>query len=356
MYAPPMSLNEVPTEKPNALLSADRIFREVPQGLQHSMAIVYLIIWYISSGATLFSNKYILNIFEGDAFSLAMNQLILSILTSFIQMQIINKLSPQIHKTSPSIKNIFQDMIFIGAFRCSTVVLGLLAIKYIVVSFVATIKASSPLFTVIISRIVLGEKTGHWTKFSMIPITIGLSLCSSFELSFNIIGFLCALGTNFFECLQNVYSKVLISGDRHRYTAIELQFWASLMACVFQLPILLYNVDVLSAMGSTSLSLFLIYVLNGISYHIQAFSAYAVMAYISPITHSVANTVKRALLIWLSVLIFKNPVTFLSGFGTLIVIFGVIMYNEARDMDKKPGISSNLVNDNSPIITTRRDV
>ncbi|CAF1226857.1 unnamed protein product, partial [Didymodactylos carnosus] len=57
----------------------------------------------------------------------------------------------------------------------------------------------------------------------------------------------------------------------------------------------------------------------------------------------VANTVKRALLIWLSVLIFHNPVTFLSGFGTLIVIFGVILYNEARDLEKKTIEQSTLI-------------
>lgn len=130
-----------------------------------------------------------------------MNQLILSILTSFIQIHIMKMLSTQTHKSSssPSVKSIFQDMIFIGAFRCATVIFGLLALKYIVVSFVATVKASSPLFTVIISRIMLGEKTGHWTNCSMIPITIGLALCSSFESSFNILGFMCALGTNVFE-------------------------------------------------------------------------------------------------------------------------------------------------------------
>ena len=34
---------------------------------------------------------------------------------------------------------------------------------------------------------------------------------------------------------------------------------------------------------------------------------------------SVANTVKRALLIWISVIIFKNTITFYSGLGTMIV-------------------------------------
>jgi len=74
-------------------------------------------------------------------------------------MQISNKFSNRIHRSSPFVKNAFRDMIFIGAFRSVTIVLGLISLKYIAVSFVATIKSSSPLFTVVISRIVLGEKT-----------------------------------------------------------------------------------------------------------------------------------------------------------------------------------------------------
>lgn len=46
--------------------------------------------------------------------------------------------------------------------------------------------------------------------------------------------------------------------------------------------------------------------------------------------YSVANTTKRALLIWLSVIIFGNPVTFQSWLGTGIVILGVFLYNKAR--------------------------
>jgi hypothetical protein len=43
-------------------------------------------------------------------------------------------------------------------------------------------------------------------------------------------------------------------------------------------------------------------------------------------------------------------VTFLSGIGTLIVIFGVIIYNGGRDPEKKPGI---LKLDSAPVITWR---
>jgi len=69
------SLTEIIPEKANVLLSPERLLLEVPQGLYHTMAIVMLIIWYISSGATLFSNKYILSHLNGDALSLGIRRI-----------------------------------------------------------------------------------------------------------------------------------------------------------------------------------------------------------------------------------------------------------------------------------------
>lgn len=46
-----------------------------------------------------------------------------------------------------------------------------------------------------------------------------------------------------------------------------------------------------------------------------------------------ANTVKRAFLIWMSVILFGNSVTLLSGLGTIIVIAGVVIYNKVKHYD-----------------------
>ena len=40
-------------------------------------------------------------------------------------------------------------------------------------------------------------------------------------------------------------------------------------------------------------------------------------------------------MIWLSVILFGNPVTFLSGLGTMVVIIGVLVYNKAREVDAR---------------------
>ena len=87
----------------------------------------------------------------------------------------------------------------ISFFRFTTVVLGLVALKFVAVSFTETIKSSAPIFTVLIAYLLLREKTGIYVMLSLIPIMSGLALCSAYELSFNVQGFIAALSTNITE-------------------------------------------------------------------------------------------------------------------------------------------------------------
>jgi len=64
----------------------------------------------------------------------------------------------------------------------------------------------------------LDEHTGLFVYLSLIPVMVGLALCSTNEISFDPRGFIAAMATNVTECLQNVYSKMLISGDNFKYT------------------------------------------------------------------------------------------------------------------------------------------
>lgn len=49
---------------------------------------------------------------------------------------------------------------------------------------------------------------------------------------------------------------------------------------------------------------------------------------------SVSNTVKRAVLIWLSVLVFGNEVSVLGAVGTIMVTCGVFLYQKAKNQQK----------------------
>lgn len=52
---------------------------------------------------------------------------------------------------------IFSHQFLFYIFRFATVILGLVALNYVAVSFTETIKSSAPLFTVLISRCILGK-------------------------------------------------------------------------------------------------------------------------------------------------------------------------------------------------------
>ena len=182
--------------------------------------------------------------------------------------------------------------------------------------------------------VISGQTTGVYVKLSLLPVMGGLALCSANELSYNLIGFLAALTTNISECCQNVYSKMLISGEGFKLNPAELQFYTSVASLAVTIPTAVLLMD-WSKVVHTDTTMFLCLVINGVFFHFQTISAYVLMDYISPVTHSVANTGKRAVLIWSSIILFGNPVTTLSALGTLVVILGVFLYNIALEVDTK---------------------
>lgn len=223
-------------------------------------------------------------------------------------------------------------LVMVGCLRFTTLLFGLIALWFAPVSFAETVKSGAPVFTVLLAKIVLGESSSILVILSLVPVVLGLVICSTFELSFNVSALIAALATNISECLQNVFSKKLLVSDR--LDPHHLQLLTSVSSLVIQVPCLLFLVDFghLFETISSDSNLLLSYVLNGVCFHCQSLSEYMLLSQISPVTHSVANTTKRALLILLSVLTFGNEVTPQSWLGTLIVFFGVYLYNRARNI------------------------
>ena len=102
--------------------------------------------------------------------------------------------------TSQTSKAFFsKDAIVIGCLRFTTVYLGLYALKFVEVSFTETVKSTAPAFTLLLSALILGEKTSMAVKLSTLPVMGGLALCSATEAKFNFSGFFFALSTNLSE-------------------------------------------------------------------------------------------------------------------------------------------------------------
>lgn len=312
--------------------------RTADEGLMRSRPLLFLILWYFFSFTTILLNKHILSTLEGDTALLAMSQMTLTCVLGCLQMyyplgMALENDSPKgAVQTKP--KEFWKNMFVVGSMRFSTVLLGLVALEYVAVSFTETVKSSAPIFTVLIARLVIGEKTSLIVNLSLIPIMGGLALASLTELSFHILGFAAALGTNLSECLQNVLSKLLISHSTYKYSPAELQCFTALASMVVQLPTSAFLMDFSRVSRTFNWDMLIALLFNGVSFHLQTMTAYVLMSFISPVTHSVANTVKRAFIIWLSILVFGNKITPGSGIGTMIVICGVFIYNKAQGISK----------------------
>ncbi|XP_051524755.1 solute carrier family 35 member E2A-like [Myxocyprinus asiaticus] len=311
---------------------------EADSGVWSSRALVFLVLWYFFSFCTLFLNKYILSLLEGEPSMLGAVQMLSTTVIGSVKMFVPCPLYQHKSRTEyPA--NFLIIMLFVGLMRFTTVVLGLVSLKNIAVSFAETVKSSAPIFTVIMSRLILGEYTGFWVNLSLIPVMAGLALCTATEISFNMLGFSAALSTNIMDCLQNVFSKKLLSGDKYKFSPPELQFYTSAAAVVMLIPAWIFLMDI-PGLGKSeqnfklSQDVVLLLLFDGALFHLQSVTAYALMGRISPVTFSVASTVKHALSIWLSIIVFSNPITAVSAVGTVMVFVGVLLYNKAKRMQR----------------------
>uniref|UniRef100_A0A8C2L8P3 Solute carrier family 35 member E2B n=1 Tax=Cyprinus carpio TaxID=7962 RepID=A0A8C2L8P3_CYPCA len=312
---------------------------EAQAGVWSSRALSYLTLWYFFSFCTLFLNKYILSLLEGEPSMLGAVQMLSTTVIGCVKMFVPCPLYHHKSRTEYP-PNFLMTMLFVGLMRFTTVVLGLVSLKNVAVSFAETVKSSAPIFTVIMSRLILGEYTGFWVNLSLVPVMAGLALCTATEVSFNMLGFSAALSTNIMDCLQNVFSKKLLSGDKYRFSPPELQFYTSAAAVIMLIPAWIFLMDLpLMGKGDRSFRLsqdiVLLLLFDGVLFHLQSVTAYALMGRISPVTFSVASTVKHALSIWLSIIVFSNPITLVSAAGTLMVFLGVLLYNKAKQMQRE---------------------
>ncbi|TKS77214.1 Solute carrier family 35 member E2 [Collichthys lucidus] len=311
---------------------------ETESGVWNWRSMIYLALWYFFSFCTLFLNKYILSLLEGEPSMLGAIQMLSTTIIGCLKMFVPCCLYQHKSRTEYP-PNFIMIMLFVGVMRFTTVVLGLVSLKNVAVSFAETVKSSAPIFTVIMSRLILGEYTGLWVNLSLFPVMAGLALCTATEISFNMLGFSAALSTNIMDCLQNVFSKKLLSGDTYRFSPPELQFYTSAAGIIMLIPawVFLLDIPVIGKSGRSfivSQDIILLLLFDGALFHLQSVTAYALMGRISPVTFSVASTVKHALSVWLSILVFSNQVTILSAIGTVLVFIGVFFYNKARQIQR----------------------
>jgi len=206
------------------------------------------------------------------------------------------------------------------------------------VSFAQTVKAAEPVFTCVLSYLVLGT-VFKWQVYSaLLPIILGVSIASLKELSFTYKALYGALASNVAFASRAVLSKATMDKPvGENMDAPNLYGILTIIAFVLSLPFALYyEGGQFAAAWAKSTAVvgapWLIrqMALDGMYYYLYNEVAFITLNQVSPITHSIANTIKRVCIILATVLVFGNKLTPLGALGSSIAVAGTFLYSAAK--------------------------
>jgi len=221
----------------------------------------------------------------------------------------------------------------LGVLHAAGFLLTNMSLGSVSVAFTHTVKATEPFFSVALSPSILGEVPTWGILGSLFPIVAGVAIASATEASFTWFGFLTAMGSNLALQSRNVLSKKLLKRGSETVDNINLFSLMTIAAFLFMVPMTFavegwkLTVPMVQASGWTVHELAYQLVMSGICRCGDVLASYMILNRVSPVSHSVGNCVKRAVVIIMSVVVFKTPMSFLNILGTAMALTGVMVYS-----------------------------
>lgn len=206
----------------------------------------------------------------------------------------------------------------------------------VAISFTHVVKALEPFVNVLASAVILRSVFPIPVYISLLPVVGGVIMASVTEISFTWTGFLAAMLSNFAFTARNIFSKISMN-DKTSYkhmTPANLFAVLTILSTLLLLPVSLVLeapklhqgwLVATSKMSSFRLMSWLL--TSGLFFYLYNEVAFYALDSVHPVTHSVGNTMKRVVIIFTSLLVFKNPITPANAIGSAIAIGGVLLYS-----------------------------
>ncbi|KAI9184107.1 hypothetical protein H9P43_003160 [Blastocladiella emersonii ATCC 22665] len=272
----------------------------------------------------------------------------------------------------------------LGGHMCAS-----MAMARVPVAFVHTVKALSPLFTVVVSRVGWGVKYPARVYVALVPLMAGVVLACTFgkaSMAFNPIGFTFAALSTVIFVMQSIVSKRILSASADAVAAaaarrspspnfadtllpksfssalsgkdsllptsttshtngtvkldkVNIMYHSSLLAFLCTVPMWLSS-DMRPLLFGTPSSptsevivdrrLVLLFLLNGLSHFSQALMSVSILARVSTVTYSIVSLLKRIVVIVAAILWFGDSVSGTQAVGVTLTFVGLWMYQRAK--------------------------
>lgn len=213
------------------------------------------------------------------------------------------------------------------------------------VSFGQIVKAGEPVFAAATNALLLKDIDHPVVYAALLPIIAGVGLASLKELSFTWTALIAASLANQAAAFKNVVSKGVMSkpwakalGPQNTYSVVTI------LALVATLPLVaIFDLKDFAAVydqvlkAGTGKDVLKYSLLSGLTFYVYNEASFLALEKLSPVTHSVANTLKRVVIIVASCIVFKTPMSLLGGIGSAIAVAGTLLYSLAKKSYSKKG-------------------
>uniref|UniRef100_A0A0E0H8T9 Sugar phosphate transporter domain-containing protein n=1 Tax=Oryza nivara TaxID=4536 RepID=A0A0E0H8T9_ORYNI len=226
----------------------------------------------------------------------------------------------------------------LGAVFCASVVAGNVSLRYLPVSFNQAVGATTPFFTAVLAYAVAARREACATYAALIPVVAGVVIATGGEPSFHLFGFIMCIGATAARALKTVLQGILLSSEEEKLNPMELLGYMAPVAVVLLIPatfIMERNVlTMVTALAREDPSFIWILLCNSSLAYFVNLTNFLVTKHTSPLTLQVLGNAKGAVAVVVSILIFRNPVTFMGMLGYGITVAGVVLYGEAKKRSK----------------------
>ncbi|KAL0359564.1 UNVERIFIED_CONTAM: udp-uronic acid transporter 1 [Sesamum angustifolium] len=332
---------------------------------KHAVFITCLIIlWYSTNIGVLLLNKFLLSNY-GFAFPIFLTMCHMSAcaVLSYISIMFL-KIVPiqRIKSRSQFLRIATLSMVF-----CGSVVGGNISLKYLPVSFNQAVGATTPFFTALFAYLMTRKREAWATYTCLVPVVAGVVIASGGEPSFHLYGFIMCIGATAARAFKSVLQGVLLSNEGVEKVSVFLEtknerlhllltvnlykqnMHSSLqgkvelhefdavygpIAILVLLPAAIVmepNVfDFVVSLGLEHKFMWVLLLVNSTMAYGANLCNFLVTKHTSALTLQVLGNAKGAVAVVISILIFRNPVTFIGIAGYTMTVMGVAAYGESK--------------------------
>lgn len=210
------------------------------------------------------------------------------------------------------------------------------------VSFTHIVKAGEPAVSALLSGVFMKSFLPLPVYLTLLPVIGGVALASLGELSFSLLAFGSAMVSNVASAARGIVGKgVLKSPPGKNMDAMNLYGVMTILSAIMIAPFALAiegaqimpTVNKLVAAGVFKKFCINTFI-SSLTYYLYNEVAFRALDSVAPVTHALANTIKRVVIILTSVVVFGTTLTQRGAVGSAIAIVGVLLYSLAKDYFK----------------------